>query len=176
METKIGAVTKRLVKALECSGCRYALTGGFAAGYYGSVRSTVDIDVIISVSEEDYNKFTACIKKYGFTVDRKTLNRSFGEIGDSRSIFYIHFFKTEIDEDAATLNRSRKISLFGQTISIVTPEDLIVWKYKRGSDWDMADIKNIMDNTPVDVKYIEKQTDADFLKNVAGRIKNIRKM
>jgi hypothetical protein len=40
----------------------------------------------------------------------------------------------------------------------------------------MADIKNIMDNTPVDVKYIEKQTDADFLKNVAGRIKNIRKM
>lgn len=38
----------RLVKALNETGIRYALTGAAAVGYYGIPRSSMDIDVVIT--------------------------------------------------------------------------------------------------------------------------------
>ncbi len=38
----------RLVRALDETGIRYALTGAAAVGYYGIPRSSMDIDVVIN--------------------------------------------------------------------------------------------------------------------------------
>jgi len=43
----------RLVKALNETGIRYALTGAAAVGYYGAPRSTMDIDVVVEGSLSD---------------------------------------------------------------------------------------------------------------------------
>ncbi len=43
----------RLVKALNETGIRYALTGAAAVGYYGIPGSSIDIDVVISGNLSD---------------------------------------------------------------------------------------------------------------------------
>lgn len=46
------ATTNRLVRALDNYGIPYAIVGGIAASYYGEIRVTRDLDVVISISTE----------------------------------------------------------------------------------------------------------------------------
>ena len=43
----------RLVKALNKTGVRYALTGAAAVGYYGIPRTSMDIDVVMKGNLSD---------------------------------------------------------------------------------------------------------------------------
>jgi hypothetical protein len=45
-------VLQRITLALDRSGVAYMLTGSFASAYYGSLRSTQDIDLVIAATPQ----------------------------------------------------------------------------------------------------------------------------
>lgn len=57
---------KQIIEALEAQGVRCSIAGGCAVALHGIVRGTIDLDLIIEHSE---NQFTACeaaLKSIGF--------------------------------------------------------------------------------------------------------------
>jgi len=69
----------RLVKSINETGIRYALTGAAAVGYYGIPRSSMDIDVIITgdLSKPQVESLTSALILNGFTVNRDEVGRAF---------------------------------------------------------------------------------------------------
>ena len=54
---------------------KYVLVGGFAVIYYGYVRMTQDMDVLIEPSRENANRMMKVLQEFGF-----------GDIGFSQSL------------------------------------------------------------------------------------------
>jgi hypothetical protein len=69
----------RLVKSLNETGIKYALTGAAAVGYYGIPRSSMDIDVVITgdLSEAQIEVLTSALLRHGFTINRGEIGRAF---------------------------------------------------------------------------------------------------
>ena len=68
----------RLVKALNETGIRYAVTGAAAVGYYGIPRSSMDIDVVMrcNLSDKQIEALTGALSRNGFTASRKEILRA----------------------------------------------------------------------------------------------------
>ncbi len=54
-----------IVTALEKAGIAYAIAGGHAVALHGAVRGTVDVDVVISLSESSYVGCENALKSLG---------------------------------------------------------------------------------------------------------------
>ena len=68
----------RLVKALNASGIRYALTGAAAVGYYGLPRSSMDIDVVLTgnLSETQTEALADALSRNGFAASKREIDRA----------------------------------------------------------------------------------------------------
>ena len=72
---------RRLIKALNETRIRYAVTGAVAVGYYGIPRTSMDIDVVMSgnLSAAQLGILASALSRNGFTVsEEETLERSPG--------------------------------------------------------------------------------------------------
>jgi len=47
-------------------GVRFALCGGFAVGYYGFIRTTMDIDILVFPSEANAARIMQALAEFGF--------------------------------------------------------------------------------------------------------------
>jgi len=68
----------RLVKALNETRIRYALTGAAAVGYYGVPRSSMDIDVVVggSLLNDKIRALVLALSGNGFAVSRNNIERA----------------------------------------------------------------------------------------------------
>ncbi len=68
----------RLVKALNASGIRYALTGAAAVGYYGLPRSSMDIDVVLTgnLSAAQTESLADALSRNGFAASKREIDRA----------------------------------------------------------------------------------------------------
>ncbi|MBO3833372.1 MAG: hypothetical protein FGF51_08365 [Candidatus Brockarchaeota archaeon] len=68
-------LVRRLVTAFEDAKLEYAFTGALAASFYGVPRSTVDIDVIVRVSDEkDMCVLISALRKARLKIDEKAIS------------------------------------------------------------------------------------------------------
>ena len=58
--------SKEFLKLLTSHSVEYLLVGGFAVGFYGFPRATIDIDIWIERSEENAERVLAMLAKFGF--------------------------------------------------------------------------------------------------------------
>jgi hypothetical protein len=67
---------KKVVLAFEGAGLDYAFTGALATSFYGTPRTTSDIDVMVAVaSEADLKaKLTAALRRAGLAVDEHKID------------------------------------------------------------------------------------------------------
>src|ERR1700757_2381445 len=65
----------RLVKALNETGIKYAVTGDAAVGFYGIPRSSMDIDVVVrgKLTGGEIERLESCLSRNGFAVSRSEL-------------------------------------------------------------------------------------------------------
>jgi hypothetical protein len=74
----------RLVKALNETGIRYALTGAAAVGYYGIPRTSMDIDVVITgnLSNAQIDALGSALSRNGFASSKDEIHRAvtWGEV------------------------------------------------------------------------------------------------
>jgi len=59
---------KEFLKLLNAHQVEYLLIGGYAVGYHGYPRATVDMDIWIAINPGNADKIVAALKEFGFDL------------------------------------------------------------------------------------------------------------
>ena len=153
-----------LCETLENEKIQYMLLGGIAVGMWAQPRATLDIDLLISVPEEDLDSFKSKIKSKGFVVFNKPLIklkkvkifRFFVKGHSEDDMLMVDAILADDEYKRNALSRCEKISLKEIPIKVSGPEDLVLFKLLAGRDQDIVDIENI-------VELHEKALDKEYL-------------
>lgn len=147
---------KRTIKCLEKTKIDYCIVGAIAASYYGSVRSTEDLDIIIDLlySDEDKIKQLAnCLREFSIDLVEADMIQGLQEKShitafDTETYFYRIDFKGVYSSlDAETLRSKVQSTILDDLVIWLTPPELqIIAKLLpgMGSEKDILDIKNIL--------------------------------
>ena len=143
----------RLTSALEEFGVRYAVAGGHAVALHGAPRGTLDVDLVIPETQQDYIRAQKALASIGLQsrlpVDAKQIFRFRKEYQKNRELTAWSFMNPERPSElvdillAADLNSLRtEIKRHGKhRIHIIALEDLMEMKKKGGRPQDRADLK-----------------------------------
>ncbi len=133
------------LNSLNKNNVKYLLLGGWAVGIYGAPRATADLDVFITIDNENLENLQKALYEFGApTVPKK----HFKEIGRifrmGRSPIRIEILNQASGIDFQSCYKNRKvISVDGVDISIISVKDLVTNKAASGREKDVADLKNI---------------------------------
>ena len=141
-------VLENLLRQFNESKIRYALIGGFALGFWGVGRATVDLDFLIHC--DDMEKVNGFMKELGYECKYKTENvsqyvsplRVYGEVD------FLHAFR---EASLEMLKRSEEKEVFGSLkIKVLRPEDIIGLKFQAIKNnpsregWEIEDIESLL--------------------------------
>lgn len=153
----------------------YYITGGLAVSFWGRVRSTLDIDIVIKLLEPKIEPLARALRKiseYGY-IDEEAAKEALKRKGEFNFIdpetgYKVDFWITKENEISKTEFKRRIIKkVNGQKIYFISPEDLIlnklIWYQKSFSDRHLEDAESVF-------KVSEKKLDKNYLKKQAGRI------
>ena len=144
---------QKLIKALEKANVRYALIGGYAVALHGAVRGTVEVDLIISLDQQQYEAAEKTLQKLGLQsrlpVSAQEVFLFREEYIQNRNLIAWSFVNPDnplevvdilITENADTISTVSK-QIGRMKIKIASINDLIVMKRKAGRPQDIEDIK-----------------------------------
>jgi hypothetical protein len=136
---------------------KYVLAGGIAVNLLGSMRSTVDLDILVEMSEDNLKKIIEILKNQGYRVrqpidpmrivDRKTREDwikgkhmkalNFYKEDELKEVDIIIESPVSFEEAAKSVNRIKVDDL---TLPVISIEKLIKMKRKTGRAVDKLDI------------------------------------
>jgi hypothetical protein len=144
-----------LVDAFHSKKINFAIVGGYALALQGLVRSTVDIDIVLSLKLNDFQNAELALKEIGlisripvrakdvismreeFIAKKNMIAWSFVDYDDpTRQVDII------ITEELKDL-KIKTISVGTRKIPVATLDELIRMKSISGRPQDLVDIKNI---------------------------------
>lgn len=176
-------VIKKVVIAFGEKNIPYMLTGGIAVNYYGRPRFTHDADILIQIQLKDAEEIVRLFEKEFYldiegVIEAIKYSSMFNLI-HSETIFKVDCWILKDEEYARTsFSRRQKEFVFGQTIYISSPEDLIVskldWYKKSDLQKHYEDALGIfqIQAGKLDLDYIKKWAKYfSFLEIVEGIIK-----
>jgi hypothetical protein len=146
-------VLKLVTTRLEAAGIPYMLTGSLASGHYGEPRMTRDVDVVVELVPADAVRLATLFGEE-FDVDVETVRRAI----ERQSMFnLIHIgavvkvdFIVRTDEPfrREEFARRRRVTIAGQPMTLVSPEDLILsklmWAKRGGSELQRRDVRQLL--------------------------------
>jgi len=65
---------KEFLKSLNSNRVEYLLIGGYAAGVYGYIRATSDMDVWVNISPENAARIDRALREFGFAATPLTVD------------------------------------------------------------------------------------------------------
>jgi len=169
LETFEGLI-RRLVESFNSSGLDYMLTGALAASYYGTPRTTTDVDIMVKVGRKDLkSKLAPALEMAGLEVDQKKIEAAL------RSGFRVVTFSDKESPFTVDIILSdRKLvkrpgTILGLSTFYQTPEELILSKLRmiratiprERALKDEDDIKAILKFTEVDIDALRKRAERD---------------
>jgi len=138
---------KRLIRKLDEEKIEYALCGGLAMAIYALPRATLDIDIMIEASSLEETK--RAVHELGFTLSAAPMEFYSGKIhihrtskieaGTGETLILDLVIVTPETKDA--WESRTKVEWEAGTLSVVSPEGLILLKSFRRSGQDQDDIK-----------------------------------
>ena len=121
---------RRIVKDFNAAGVDYMLTEAFAASYYGTPRTTMDIDIVVKVAPENLQThLVAPIRKADMQVNDRKINDALRSgfriisLKDKRTPFTLDVVLSDKEREE-TWNNSRL------TDFLSNPEGLILSKLR----------------------------------------------
>jgi hypothetical protein len=134
---------------LAAVGIAHMLCGSVASSLFGLPRSTVDIDLVISATPEQLDRFLATFSADDVYVSREAAHdalarRSMFNIIDLNSGYKVDliFLKAE-PYDAEAFRRRRPVPIAASAVDTLTPEDAILsklaWSRESGSERQLND-------------------------------------
>jgi hypothetical protein len=116
---------------LEGANIPYMVTGSMAANFYAVPRMTRDIDLVIELSDRDLDRVTRLFQ-VEYYIDRDMVQRAvrdhamFNMIHNALVVKVDCVVRKETEYRREEFARRRAVSVAGQRIFIVSPEDLIL--------------------------------------------------
>lgn len=147
----------------------YMIVSGACSYLYGGKRSLKDIDVIVP-SHHDLEKLsqetgTSIIESSSSCAKMYYLNLKEIDVNSEVTVFWEQSEK-KVSFDFNTLfQKSRKIQFLGEDCFLMSPEDLVIFKFSLGrfgiddfSDYkdDYEDVRGILISQPINWQYIEE--------------------
>jgi len=140
----------------------YVIVGGVAVMYHGVPRTTVDIDLILRMKDDQISSFTDFLNSKGFAASENDIRAAFNENSHSTSFFKDTLLRLDIhginsDFDEMTLNRAISVDLFGTLVRIGSAEDTLVNKILFQGEQDLRDALGIFtrNHEKLDFDYIQ---------------------
>ena len=161
-------VLRRITQALDSARIPYMLTGSFASAYYGSMRSTQDIDLIIEATPTQLQSFLNGLAREEYYADVETAIKA----QMSESVFNIIDIRTGWKIDMI-IRKSRAFSreefshrqraeMQGVSLFVASAEDMVLAKLEwaklgesRRQIEDAATILKLQDDR-LDRQYLGK--------------------
>ena len=150
---------RSLVDTLDARSVRYAIIGGIATIQHGRVRTTADIDVLLTVPHVAMAAFFNSLRDVGFVVD---VARNIIELRDE-GLTTVRFGDVLVDMMrpvlpvySHVLERAIPTEILGQMVRIGAVEGLIVMKLIAFRPQDEADIKDLLaaSGRELDIAYV----------------------
>lgn len=173
-------VFKRVINLLDKYNIPYMLTGGLAVTVWGRARSTLDIDIVLDIKNNDIKKLVSAFQKENFYIDEEAVEMALNK----KLSFNAIDFETNTTIDCYLIGNNeyeterfkRKVvkNIVGIKVNVISPEDLILikfqWHKDSGSTRHLEDAESILKITKVDLEYIkrwaEKQEIIDVLEKL----------
>ena len=138
---------REFLKLLNSARVEYLLIGGYAVGYYGYSRATMDMDVWIALSAENARKAAGALVRFGFpkaAVDESAFL-------DKMRIVRLGLppVRMEIMTDIsgvtfdACFKRRNRVAINGIKINLIALDDLIANKIASGRHKDLDDVEHL---------------------------------
>lgn len=148
---------------LEAARLPFMLTGSFAMAYYGRPRMTRDLDIVVSLREDDVSDIVTALSP-DFYIDADSVRAAV----ISQRLFNLMHFATSIKVDLIVRKsaeyrqvefaRRQPVQIHGVSTWIVSREDLIlsklVWAKDSGSELQRRDVKTLLDES-MDRAYLD---------------------
>jgi hypothetical protein len=158
--TPLDRAVQAIVRVLESEHIDYAIVDGIANAVWGEPRATIDVDVTISVERARLPDTILAIaapfrvpvsEPVSFVQQTRVLPLDSNEGVRIDVIFALLPFELE------AIRRARRVSIAGRTVSIVTPEDLVLMKIVSDRPRDLADAEAIVRRRrdDLDKSYLE---------------------
>ncbi len=162
-------VALRVAEALESCGLRYLVGGSLASSLSGEPRSTLDVDLVVSMSENDIRPL---LERLGeeFYAESDSLQRAVRDRSSANIIHYESSVKVDLfivggsALDEQQMDRRQRVQVAADPdryLYFYTPEDILLQKlnwYRKGnevSDRQWRDILGIvLVQTGLDEPYL----------------------
>lgn len=164
-------VLKIVAERLGRAGIPYMVTGSLAMSHYAVPRMTRDIDLVVELSAADADRVCGLFEA-DFYLDRDAVRRAVEARGTFNLIHTALVVKVDVvvrkdtEYRRTEFARRRRLSVEGQEIFVVAPEDLVLskldWARESRSAVQLADVRNLLDSV-VDL-------DREYLREWTGRL------
>jgi len=144
---------KTVAQRLDTAGIPYMVTGSMALNYYAVPRMTRDIDLVVELFPGDAERLCDIFRD-DFYLDRGVVRQAVEGKGMFNIIHRAFVIKVDFvvrkdsDYRREEFSRRRRVSVEGQELSIVAPEDLIIskldWARETRSEVQLADVRNLL--------------------------------
>ncbi len=148
----------------------YCLVGALAVNAWGRLRSTKDIDLLVLADLPARTKLLDALLAHGFQLDETWLEHNPMAKDVVMRLTHRSYPSIPLDllfandrQSQAALTRRHALQLFGVSLYVCSPEDLILLKLKAGRPHDFEDALGIVKNPRL-------QLDLDYLWNWADRL------
>ncbi|MFH1453507.1 MAG: DUF6036 family nucleotidyltransferase [Armatimonadota bacterium] len=158
-----------ICRKLETSDIPYMITGGSAVGFWGYIRTTMDIDIIIQIQSKKVEQFLKGLENEAYInideAEKSIRDKKMFNIILNKSCFKIDIIPlNEKDEyEKEKFKNKVKINFQSKEIFIISPEDLIISKLiwnrlSGGSERQLKDCESIykLNSENLNLDYITK--------------------
>ncbi|MEE8167519.1 MAG: DUF6036 family nucleotidyltransferase [Candidatus Hydrothermarchaeales archaeon] len=154
---------REFVLALDELKMDYVIVGGIAVASWGNVRTTRDVDVIISLDKDKIERFVDVLSGHGFSATMDSIldslkERSHFTIFDKHSEYHVDAKGVYSNRERRTLETKREVKIKTLKCYIAAPEDIIANKLVFGSEQDVKDAEGIYARQlpKLDLEYLER--------------------
>ena len=157
-----------ICEKLDSAHIQYMITGGSSVGFWGHIRTTMDIDILVRIKPDNIKTFLKNIEKEAYIdigSDENILSKNIFNIIFNKTSFKIDIIKLNEQDPYEKIKFDKRMSVEfrGKKIYIISPEDLIIskllWSQSSGSsEIQLKDCKSIynLNKEKIDKNYILK--------------------
>ena len=149
----------RIIKFLQEKNIDFVITGMIAASVWGVIRATKDIDIVVTLSDENINAIYSFAKIYGYSFPSETSYQL--TLRNEETLVDIDFIFCNYTHCKSLMKRAVYKKILNYKVKIAKPEDIIIGKLIRLVTepyyyQDKVDIVMLATYNKLDIEYLKK--------------------
>ncbi len=154
-------IYEEIFKEFELRGVRYLVVGGIAVNLYGYIRLTMDLDIMVDLSDKNLSKVVDVMEKFGYAprvpvdprefVSEEKRDKWIKEKGavvftfihPKKPFKQIDIFLSNPIEFEEAYSRREAMTIGGAKVTIASIDDLIKMKTSTARPRDLEDVHHL---------------------------------